>query len=133
MERYADALGDWDRALSLDDGHHGNGLRIKRASNLLNLSEHTRATEDAAAVAGSATATPDDLYHAACVFAIAARAAAQGSQRAEEDATQAVAALRRALAEGYDDPSRLGADPDLESLRDRSDFRQLLRKGGPNL
>src|SRR3712207_8990888 len=39
LGRFREALADWDRAIEVDDGRHHNTLRVKRASNLLNLKD----------------------------------------------------------------------------------------------
>ena len=60
---------------------------------------------------------PDDFlarYNLACSLALAGRP------------DEAVDSLSAAILLGYDDLAHLEADPDLESLRDRPDFRALL-------
>jgi eukaryotic-like serine/threonine-protein kinase len=68
---------------------------------------------------------PGELYVVACVHALnSARANDLDDRRQEAD--QAVAALRRAIAAGWRDRDQLREDPDLASLRDRDDFRALM-------
>jgi hypothetical protein len=117
---------DWDRAIELDEGRYVNELRLKRASTFLNLKDDIRATADAQAIAESPKATGDDLYKAACVYAICTRFAQADGPRAESYASRAVRLLRQALAKGYPQPMRLTTDPDLNSLRSRADFQDLV-------
>jgi serine/threonine protein kinase/tetratricopeptide (TPR) repeat protein len=126
LGRYQEALKDWDRAIDVDDGRYQNTLRLKRASNLINMKDHARATADAQVVAESAKATAEDLYNAACVYALSARFAAHDITRAEYYASRAVLLVRRAQANGYKDLAQLKKDKDLDALRSRDDFRKLL-------
>ncbi len=127
LKRFSQAVPDWDRAIELDDGRYANELRLKRASTFLNLKDHVRATADAQAVAESPKATGQDLYNAAGVYAICSRFAHEDSPLAESYAGRAVRLLRQALAKGYKDPARLKTDSDLDALRSRADFQDLVR------
>jgi serine/threonine protein kinase/tetratricopeptide (TPR) repeat protein len=130
LRRFQPALRDWDRALELDGGRYQNALRLRRASNLLNLKDHKRATAEARAVGLSPKATADELYDAARVCAVSARLAAPEAPVAASYASRAVALLRQALGRGYKDPTRLMQDADLDALRAREDFRKLLNEAG---
>jgi tetratricopeptide (TPR) repeat protein len=128
LHRFPQALPDWDRAIELDDGRYQESLRLKRASNLLNLKDHVRATADAQAMAASARATGQDVYNAACVYAFAARCAQEDPPLAEAYASRAVRVLRQAVAKGFQNPARLKTSSDLDSLRFREDFQKLLKE-----
>ena len=126
LGRFAEALVDWDCAIELDDGQHHNALRIKRASNLLNMKDHVRATDDAAAVAESPEASSDDLFLAACAYAVSAQLATDDPSLAESYAARAVMLLRQALVKGYENAARMKTDPELHALRSREDFQNLM-------
>jgi tetratricopeptide (TPR) repeat protein len=128
LSRFQQALQDWDRAIEVDDGRYQVALRLRRASNLLNLKEHTRATADAQAVAESKSAGTKDLYNAACVYALSVRLAADDVTRSQAYAEHAVALLHRAIAKGYKNLGQLKKDADLNALRSREDFQRLLRE-----
>lgn len=128
LDRHQQAMKDWDSAIEVDDGRYQITLRIKRASNLLNLKDHAGATADAQALAESPNATAEDLYDAACVYALSARLAADDIPRAESYASRAVLLLRQSLAKGYKDLAYLKTDTDLDSLRTREDWKQLLKE-----
>jgi hypothetical protein len=91
-----------------------------------------RADEQAAAlrrahdvIEGLPKDDPGELYVLACVHALnSARASNEDHRRQQAD--EAVAALRRAIAAGWRDSDQLREDPDLASLRDRDDFRALV-------
>ena len=126
LGRFEPALADWDRAIELDDGRHHISLRIKRASNRLQVKDHAGAAADARAVGESPESTAGDLYPAAAVSAMAARLAAGKPDLVEQYGAQAVGLLRRAAGKGYPNPERWKDDADLRDLRTRDDFRQLL-------
>src|SRR5262249_38088176 len=75
-------------------------------------------------LAVSNQATGDDLYNAACAFALAA-AQAQ-APTAEQHAARAVTALRQAFGRGFQDIPRMLNDVDFTSMRTRTDYVDLL-------
>jgi tetratricopeptide (TPR) repeat protein len=71
------------------------------------------------------------LYNAARFRAVAAAVQAKGpaadaARLAGEDADRAMKWLTLACAAGYEDRARMEKDRDLDSLRDRDDFKELL-------
>jgi hypothetical protein len=91
------------------------------------MKDCARATADARAVSEAVDAAIEDIYNAACVYALAARLARPADAAgADSHARQAVLLLRRAVAKGFKDLAHFEADPDLEDLRSREDFRQLI-------
>jgi hypothetical protein len=72
------------------------------------------------------------LYQAACmrsvtaaVFLTAGRCPVDG-QQADAEADRAMAWLKQAVAAGYKNAAHLKRDKDLDALRDRTDFAQLV-------
>jgi serine/threonine protein kinase len=128
LKRFQQAMPDWDRALEMDDGRYQNLLRIKRASNLLHLQDHVRATSDAQAIGDSPKATKEELYNAACVYALSSQIAETDGMLAESYAGQAVLLLHKAVAKGFSDMPQLKKAADLNPLRKREDFRNLIRE-----
>jgi eukaryotic-like serine/threonine-protein kinase len=131
LSRFQEALEDWNRAIELDDGRYQNTLRLKRASNHLNLKDHVRATADAQVVTESVRAAADDLYGAACVYALSVRFVSDDAPRAESYSARAVLLLRQALAKGFKDREHLNKDADLDPLRTREDFQKLMNELEP--
>jgi tetratricopeptide (TPR) repeat protein len=128
LERYSQALPDWDRAIEVDNGRYNRELRLRRASNLLQLRDVARATSEAAAIAESPAATADDLYNVACLYSLAATLTPEEAARAEGHSGQAVKLLRQAVDRGFRDVEHMRSDPDLESLHSREDFQRLCRE-----
>src|SRR5207249_84719 len=75
---------------------------------------------------------PGSLYDAACMRAITAgviRANDQSEKAANDaaaEADRAMAWLKQAVAAGYKDAAHMKRDTDLDALRDRQDFKNLL-------
>jgi serine/threonine-protein kinase len=104
------------------------------AATLLDLGEHAAAAEAAADVARIAFEPGNDAYSEACFLSrcvpLAQKDAklpeARRKELARSYADRALAALRQAIAKGYQDAANLTKDPDLDPLRGRDDFRKLL-------
>jgi serine/threonine protein kinase len=148
LGRDAEALPDFDRAVELAPGSLPPGapvaasgvanLKVLRLCALARTGRYAEAVE-AVAREGDAKATGGDEYNRACVFALSAAAAAQDetlpaserASRAERFAAEAVARLRRSAELGHFKPAgrvqHLKDDHDLDALRDRADYRELLR------
>ena len=64
-----------------------------------------------------------EVYDLACVYAVACD---KLPGKREEYAARAVELLRRAIAAGYKDRAHMDKDADLDALRGRADYKQLL-------
>ena len=90
-----------------------------------------------AAAIGEGIARKDSLaaYDLACTLALCGEMAAAlpasdddgGPESAGRYAERAVAVLRQAIAAGWKDVDWMERDPELRSLRDRDDFREVIR------
>ena len=75
-----------------------------------------------------------NLYNAACFRAVtaaalrAADASPAGARQAEAEADRALAWLKRAVAAGFRDAATMAEDHDLDALRHRADFKELLAR-----
>lgn len=78
---------------------------------------------------------PDNLYSAACGYALCANAiaAAEGESLTADEQTQrqeyidlALACLRESIAAGWNDFDHMQQDPDLAVLRDLREFEELI-------
>jgi serine/threonine protein kinase/tetratricopeptide (TPR) repeat protein len=68
---------------------------------------------------------PDDLYNAACGYALCVSLADKPETR-EKYAARAIELLGKAVAKGYKDAAHMKKDTDLDALRQRDDFKKLL-------
>jgi hypothetical protein len=66
------------------------------------------------------------VYEAACVYALASGVPSLGPRQKEDYALRAIQILRKALDKGAFTKKQLLSDKDLDALRDRVDFQQLL-------
>jgi hypothetical protein len=68
---------------------------------------------------------PGHLYAAACGYALCVSLTDTADAK-EKRALRAIALLRQAVARGYKDAAHMKRDTDLDALRGRDDFKQLL-------
>jgi hypothetical protein len=110
------------------------GLLELRVRYLLKEKQLAAAVATAAKMKDRASDDAGRLYGAACVYARCAAAAkssladASGSDKLAEEA---MALLKQAVAKGYKDIDHLKNDNDLKSLREREDFKKLLKEVKP--
>jgi serine/threonine protein kinase len=67
----------------------------------------------------------ENWYNFACCYALAS---GKSAQKKQEYADRAMELLNRAVQAGYKDAAQMKQDAELESLRDRDDFKKLLAK-----
>jgi tetratricopeptide (TPR) repeat protein len=142
LGRHAEAVNDWDEAITLDDGSARHALLLGRGLSLAQFGEHARAVIDAEEGVRSANPTAEDLFDAAYIHAVSAskvlrdireeRAPPLTQTRRKEMAQlyidRASSLLTQSVQKGYKDVKRLKTDKVLEPLRDRDDFQKLLKK-----
>jgi serine/threonine-protein kinase len=124
LERFGDALTDWDAALRLDDGSARLDLRAARGSCLVRLGRASEAAGAANEIVRDPAATAGQLYDCACVYSLAS--SVPGNPAAAAQGAEAVLLLRRTVAGPSGDVPHLLADRDLAPLRDRADYAALL-------
>jgi serine/threonine protein kinase len=139
LERYADALADLDRLLELAGGEKSDSLRLLRAVILARMGQHGSAMTEADKLFGEASMSPNMLYDLACLCSLCSAAIrrhtgiskAQQDSQAEQYAVRAVELLKKARAAGFFTPAaieEMRKDKDLDVLRQRPDFQELLLK-----
>jgi tetratricopeptide (TPR) repeat protein len=139
LGRHAEALADWERVLELHTGHGRPWYCLQKGLTLARLGEHERAAREVEEVLGESGRYSDMVIRkltrdAANVYAVAAAAALQDGKRSEAEraalaeryAAAGVASLRRAVQNGYSALAKLNQDKDLEPLRTRDDFKDLV-------
>ena len=131
LKRHAEALEDWDRAVKLSPGTEQPSLRVLRATSRLQAGQVAEAVAEVAQMAsrpgvdipGSPAWTAGQWYDFACVYAVAS---SKTTDKQREYADRAMSLLQQAVQNGYGDSAQLAKDSDLDSLRTRQDFKQLL-------
>jgi serine/threonine protein kinase len=107
--------------------------RVHRAGLLANKGDHTRAAEEAQAVARQGNLGALHFYDIACAFSLASAAADHDAHLSPAErlrlktryADQAMDFLRQAVDKGWRKPAAVKQDHDLDALRAREDFRKL--------
>jgi eukaryotic-like serine/threonine-protein kinase len=146
-----EALGRQDEALKLHEATlalhvsrlgpvHPDTLlcRLLVASGLVRLGRGAEAAADCRSAAETwekrGGSDANSLYNAACFRAVtaaalrAADASPAGARQAEDQADRALVWLERAVAAGYRDAANMTEDHDLDALRHRTDFKELLAR-----
>jgi tetratricopeptide (TPR) repeat protein len=136
--KHRESVAEWTRVLELSDQPVPPRPRIQLAIALLSAGEPARALGQARQVKPAPEISGEDCYNLACLFsrsAAAARddnrvAADERPRRAAPHVSDALRWLKAAAAAGFfqDTANRDHArkDSDLEILRDRAEFRQLV-------
>jgi serine/threonine-protein kinase len=109
---------------------------VALATALAGLGEHTQAAATAEQLARLGWEPADDTYSAACALALCVPlaekddrlAATERKERVGVYAERALALLREAVVKGYKDFDHLKKDTDLDPLRARPEFQELLRE-----
>ncbi len=104
------------------------------AEALLRGGDHAAAAQAAADLAGVAPERPDGSYQAACLLGRCVRALpkdqtladAKRQELTQSYGDQAARLLREAVQRGFKDLEKMKTDGDLEPLRGRTDFQQIL-------
>jgi serine/threonine protein kinase len=143
LGRYSEARADWDRGIELDRGSveaAGEAYRMYNARILARTGEHAKAATEAQILTTPEWVNVFRLREAANVFALSSSAALRDTglsdsargKLAQRYADQAVDCLQKARAAGYftfDSVARIEEirkDKDLDVLRQRPDFRELV-------
>jgi serine/threonine protein kinase len=136
LDRYAEALKLDEETLALCKAKLGpdhpdtlNSM-VNLALDYAHLSRYTDALklhEEAlrlrtAKLGPNHPATADSLYYIGCVYALKIRKSKGGAKEAD----LAMQWLKKAMATGFEDAARIKTDTDLDALRGREDFKQLL-------
>jgi hypothetical protein len=107
------------------------GLRVR---SLLKEQKLAAAAESAARMKERAGDKAEQLYEAACAYALCAGAAKQakspvaGAPSPEKLTEEALALLKQAVARGFKDAAHMKQDKGLDTLRARLDFQNLLAR-----
>jgi hypothetical protein len=136
-QRVQTALKLWGWALAKDDGSLRVSSRLQRAAYLVCTGKRAAAVAEADALAARKGLPGEAAYGLAWVYVLAATLGQPDDGRVRQYGDRAVACLRRAAASGFfrahpETLRNLRQDHDLNPLRARRDFQQLLRELQPD-
>ena len=123
LNRHADAVKDWDKAVELAERGLSPRSRAMRALSLLNAGRSEDAVDEVIVLTKLKGWDRAALYNFACIYSVAGT---KKKTNQEQYAQRAVALLRRAIQAGYKDIPHIQSDNDLDGLRDREDFKKLM-------
>jgi tetratricopeptide (TPR) repeat protein len=109
-------------------------LLYLRVGYLLKEQKLPAAVETAAKMKELAGDKAVELYNAACLYALCAGAAKEAKAPLTDGrgsdmlADEAMAMLRQAIAKGYKNASHMKLDNDLDALREREDYKKLVKE-----
>jgi hypothetical protein len=137
LGKFAEAVGDFDRAIQVDRGESGPALHLPRALALARIGKHAEAAAEAGPLRQEAQGVGPVLYELAqtfghCAAAAAADAGLSAADRARlsgEYASSALVLLREAKDAGYFTAETIAAlktEPAFRSISDRREYRALL-------
>lgn len=112
-------------------GERGNekmklDIHLIRLLALAQYGRHADAVSAAEALANRWLKDGDTLFQCACVHAVAAGAVQGDAALTNRYAGRAVALLRQAVGAGFKDTDQILKNPDLDAIRRREEFAQLL-------
>jgi tetratricopeptide (TPR) repeat protein len=128
LQRTAEAEAAWEQLDQSAPPEMKTENQLNRALALVQSGSHRHAAEIAEQISEQKDVSDDVIYNCACVFALASAAATDDAELQARTAARAVELLRRIKA-GYFDAARLEHmkhDPDLDSLRQRTDYEAWL-------
>jgi tetratricopeptide (TPR) repeat protein len=131
LQRYEDAVRDWDRASQYKTGEQRSFFRMKRAYSLVHL-HPGEALQEAEQLLSDMNSVlePEIYYDGACVYALLSEKESNEQQQREMLGKRAVELLEKARTLNYFDTGekveQLKKDADLDSIRERQDFQQLI-------
>jgi tetratricopeptide (TPR) repeat protein len=126
LRRWGEAVADWQQVLTLnDEPKFTRAWQAHLAVAQIRAGEVDKAVAWAEGQAHATQADADALYDCGCIY-VQAAAASKDPDAAERHAARAVGLLRDAIAKGYKDAAQMRKDADLDPLRKRGDFQNLL-------
>jgi eukaryotic-like serine/threonine-protein kinase len=123
LEKHAETIKDYDKMIELGTKVQQGIFRHRRALSLLRINRTEEAVEEVVQLLKSYYWDRNGLYDFSCIYAVAS---SKIPQKKEEYQNLAMELLQRAVRQGWKDVDHMMKDGDLDSLRDRDDFKKLL-------
>ena len=134
IQKFAEAVKDWDRVIELSPPVERSGLRASRATSRLQAGQVTEAVAEVAELTTPEATAPNSpvwnagqWYDFSCVYSVAS---GKVVDKKREYADRAMELLHKAVKTGYKDAVHMAKDTDFEPLRGRDDFKKLLAELG---
>jgi serine/threonine protein kinase/Flp pilus assembly protein TadD len=123
LRKYDEADKDWVRAIELSPKEAHAEFRCSRALSQLKAGRGAEALAEVVELTKSSSWNADDWYNFACVFAVAS---GKIPEKKHPYADRSMELLYKAVKAGFKDAAQMKQDTDLDSLRERDDFKKLL-------
>ena len=123
LRKFTKAAADWDSAIELCLSAEKGMLRASRATSRVNAGQIAEAVAEIAELTKSDGWQAPQWYDFACAYGVAA---AKIADKKQAYADRAMELLHKAVKAGYKDAAHMAKDSDLDSLRDREDFKKLM-------
>jgi hypothetical protein len=101
------------------------GFHAARATALVQVNHVAEAIAEVAELTKSSSWNAGQWYDFACAYAVAS---GKSADKKKEYADRAMELLQQAVKAGYTNAAHLSKDTDLDPLRGREDFKQLIRE-----
>jgi serine/threonine protein kinase len=128
LQRHAEALADWDRALELADDATRRPFRVMRVASMARV-DPARTVAEVESILREEQLTTEGIYRITCALCVASTGLADTADR-ERVAHRVVDYLGRLQAKGFfangANAERLKSDAELGAVRDRDDFKKLV-------
>ena len=123
LQKFAEAVKDWDRAFELSPPAEQSQLRAVRAISRLQAGMGAKAVVEVDEMTKSSNWNADQWYDFACVYSVASGKIAD---KKAEYADRAMELLHKAIKVGYKNADHMKNDSDLDPLREREGFKKLM-------
>ena len=131
LKHWQDAINDWDRVIAVDSGFSKQVWHVNRAILLGRAGEFKQAAKEAEILVQDPDLTDEIRYALLCVYGLALKSDPK-SIAGDHYVGRALAMFQKLKANGYfrkpAEAGLLSTDDDLSALRERSEFRQLLKE-----
>jgi tetratricopeptide (TPR) repeat protein len=123
LHRHAEAVKDWEQAVALSPETEKLPQRAQYAASRMLAGQVTEAVADVVELTKHNDWHYRHWYDFACIYAIASGKIAA---KKEEYANRAMELLEKAVKAGFKNAAHMAKDSDLDSLREREDFKKLM-------
>jgi tetratricopeptide (TPR) repeat protein len=127
LRKHAEAMKDWHKAIELSPEPEAPLMRAARATSLVKAGRVAEGVADMDELTRAGEWSAEQWYDFACFYAVTSGKATD-KKRAYAD--RAMELLRKAVQAGFGSGAQMAKDADLDPLRDREDYRQLLKDLG---